>query len=96
MEIILKPVVTEKMTDISDKLNQYGFVVQKSSNKLEIKEAVEKLYGVTVTRVNTIRYAGKKKSRNTKAGVVSGRTSAFKKAFITIKEGDVIDLYSNI
>ncbi|HET6245794.1 MAG: 50S ribosomal protein L23 [Bacteroidetes bacterium] len=96
MEIILKPVVTEKMTGITDKLNRYGFVVKYDANKLQIKDAIEKLYSVTVTDVNTMRYAGKAKSRNTKAGLVTGRTKAFKKAVVSLKDGDTIDFYSNI
>jgi large subunit ribosomal protein L23 len=96
MEVIIKPVVTEKMTGTTDKLNQYGFVVDKNANKIQIKEAVEKLYGVSVTSVNTIRYAGKAKSRFTKAGVLKGRTDSFKKAVVSLKEGETIDLYSNI
>lgn len=96
MEIILKPVVTEKMTGITDKLNRYGFVVKNDANKIEIKAAIEKFYGVTVTDVNTMKYAGKAKSRFTKTGQISGKTKAFKKAIVSLKEGDSIDIYSNI
>jgi len=96
MEILQKPLVTEKMTAQSEKLNVYGFVVNKRANKIEIKKAVEQMYNVTVTSVNTIRYAGKVKSRYTKAGLVTGRTNAFKKAIVKLAEGDVIDFYSNI
>jgi large subunit ribosomal protein L23 len=96
MDIIIKPIVTEKMTGISEKLNRFGFIVRKDANKIEIKKAVEKLYGVTVIDVNTIRYAGKAKSRYTKTGLISGRTDAYKKAIVSLKSGETIDFYSNI
>ena len=96
MIIIQKPVITEKMTAISEKLNRYAFIVDKRANKIQIKQAVEALYGVKVTAVNTMNYDGKKKSRYTKSGVISGRTAAFKKAIVTLKEGYTIDFYSNI
>ncbi len=96
MNILLKPIVTEKMTSQGDKFNRYGFIVAKSANKIQIKKAVEELYGVTVANVNTIRYGGKVKSRNTKSGLLTGRTAATKKAIITLAEGNKIDFYSNI
>ena len=96
MIIIKKPVITEKMTAISEKLNKFAFIVDKNANKIQIKDAVEKLYDVKVTAVNTMNYDGKKKSRYTKAGVVTGRRPAFKKAVVTLKEGDTIDFFSNI
>lgn len=96
MEILIKPVVTEKMTALTEKLNRYSFVVNKDANKVEIKKAVESMYGVTVKDVNTMIIAGKNKSRYTKTGIIEGRTSAKKKAIITLAEGDVIDFYSNI
>ena len=96
MSIIIKPVVTEKMTDQTEKLNQYGFVVDHKANKVQIKKAIEGMYSVSVESVNTMIYAGKSKSRFTKAGLISGRTNKFKKAIITVAEGDVIDFYSNI
>ncbi|HOE05752.1 MAG TPA: 50S ribosomal protein L23 [Bacteroidales bacterium] len=96
MEIILRPIVTEKMMAQADKLNRYGFVVDRRANKIQIKEAVEALYGVSVTEVNTMRYGGKVKSRFTKSGLISGKTEAFKKAVVTLKSGEVIDFYSNI
>ena len=95
MIIIKKPVITEKMTAISEKLNKYAFIVDKNANKIQIKEAVEKLYDVKVAAVNTMNYDGKKKSRYTKAGVITGRRPAFKKAVVTLKEG-TIDFFSNI
>jgi large subunit ribosomal protein L23 len=84
------------MERLSEKLNQYGFIVEKSANKLQIKKAIEELYGVTVNSINTIRYAGKLKSRYTKSGFLSGKTNSFKKAIVTLKEGEKIDFYSNI
>jgi large subunit ribosomal protein L23 len=96
MEIILKPVITEKMTDKGEQLNQYGFIVHRRANKLQIKQAVEELYGVEVTSVNTMNYSGKVKTRYTKSGMLSGRTSAYKKAIVTVAEGETIDFYSNI
>ena len=97
MSTIIKPIFTEKQTEITDKFeNRYGFIVSPKANKVEIKNAIEELYDVKVVRVNTMNYSGKKKSRYTKAGVVSGKTPAFKKAIVTLKEGDAIDLFSNI
>ncbi len=96
MDILIRPIVTEKMERLTSKVNQYGFIVDKKANKLQIKKAIEDLYGVTVDSVNTIRYAGKLKSRYTKAGFLSGRTNSFKKALVTLKNGEKIDFYSNI
>jgi large subunit ribosomal protein L23 len=84
------------MTQQGEKLNRYGFKVQKDANKIEIKQAVEALYNVTVNDVNTIVVAAKKKSRFTKGGVIKGSTSAYKKAIVTVKDGETIDFYSNI
>ena len=96
MNILIKPVITEKMTDLGEKLNRYGFIVEKKANKIQIKKAVEDFYGVDVVAVNTMNYSGKEKSRFTKGGVISGRTNAFKKAIVTLAEGETIDFYSNI
>ena len=96
MGIIVKPLVTEKMTAITEKFNRFGFIVRPEANKLEIKKEVEALYNVTVVEVNTMRYAGKNKSRYTRSGIINGRTNAFKKAIVTLEEGDTIDFYSNI
>jgi large subunit ribosomal protein L23 len=96
MNIIVRPIVTEKMNAQADTLKRYGFIVDKKANKVQIKKAVEDLYGVTVESVNTMFYAGKRKSRYTRTGYVSGRRNAFKKAVITLREGDTIDFYSNI
>ena len=97
MGIIIKPIVTEKQTAITEKTpNRFGFRVSPKANKLEIREAVEKMYNVTVVDVNTMKYSGKLKSRYTKSGVVSGRQDSFKKAIVTLKEGEIIDFFSNI
>jgi large subunit ribosomal protein L23 len=97
MAYIIKPLVTEKMTKITEKQNNvFGFIVRPEANKLEIKKEIEDQYNVTVTSVNTIRYAGKRQSRYTKAGLVKGQRNAFKKAIVTLKDGDAIDFYSNI
>ncbi len=96
MEILIKPILTEKMTAQGEKLNRYGFIVDPRANKLQVKTAVEAMYNVVVTDVNTIRYAGKVKSRYTKAGLLVGRDNSYKKAIVTLKDGDKIDFYSNI
>jgi large subunit ribosomal protein L23 len=96
MNIIKKPIVTEKMTGLGEKLNRYGFKVQRDANKIEIKNAIEALYNVTVVDVNTMIAAPKKKNRYTKSGAITGKTSAYKKAIVTLKEGETIDFYSNI
>ncbi|MBW7847931.1 MAG: 50S ribosomal protein L23 [Bacteroidales bacterium] len=96
MNIIVKPLITEKMTAIGEKLQQYGFIVDRRANKLQIKEAIKELYGVEVESVNTTNYDGKRKSRFTKTGVIAGKTSAFKKAFVTLAKGETIDFFSNI
>ena len=96
MGILIKPIVTEKMTIQGDKLNRYGFIVVKTANKIEIKKAIEQMYGVSVKDVNTVNYHGKRKSRYTKAGLAVGRTNHYKKAFVTLAGEDKIDFYSNI
>jgi len=97
MGIIIKPIVTEKQTAITDKApNRFGFRVSPNANKLEIKNAIEAMYSVSVVDVNTMNYSGKAKSRYTKSGVVSGRQDSFKKAIVTLKEGEIIDFFSNI
>ena len=96
MSIIKKPVITEKMTGISEKLNQYAFIVDRNANKIQIRTAVEDLYGVKVLRVNTMNHDGKIKSRMTKSGYLTGRTNAYKKAIVTLAEGETIDFFSNI
>ena len=119
MSFIIKPLISEKMNNITEKSSvdktykpktgahrgeevtkkaqpKYGFIVKPEANKVEIAKEIESLYNVTVENVNTLRYAGKRSSRYTKAGLVRGQKNAFKKAIVTLKEGDSIDFYSNI
>lgn len=95
MSVLKRPLVTEKVSALNEK-GKYGFVVDIEANKVEIKKAVEKQYGVTVEHVNTMRMMGKQKSRYTKAGVLEGRKPNFKKAIVTLAEGEIIDFYSNV
>ena len=95
MSVLVSPLVTEKVSALNEK-GKYGFIVDPSANKIEIKNAVEKMYGVNVERVNTINVLGKKKSRFTKAGTLTGRKPNYKKAIVTLAEGEVIDFYSNV
>ena len=96
MGILIKPIVTEKLTVQGEKLNRYGFIVDREANKLQIKAAVEQAYNVTVAEVNTVNYHGKRKSRYTKAGMLKGRTNHYKKAIVTVAGEDKIDFYANI
>jgi len=96
MDILVKPLVTEKMTDQAERFNRYGFVVDRRATKPQIKKAVESLYDVTVDTVNTMVYGGKVKSRYTKGGVITGKTVSYKKAVVTLADGESIDFYSNI
>lgn len=93
---MIKPIVTEKATKLTEKLNRYTFRVSLEANKYQIKDLVEQLYGVKVVNVNTAVVRGKNKSRWTKSGLLRGNTSAWKKAFITVGEGQTIDFFSNI
>ena len=97
MEIIVKPLISERMTRTTEKMpNRCGFVVDKRANKIQIKKAVEALYNVKVVDVNTMNYSGKVKSRYTKAGFITGKKPAFKKAIVTLAKDNTIDFYSNI
>lgn len=92
--ILIRPIITEKTEELSEKLNKYSFVVDKSVNKIEIKEAIEAMFpNVTVSNVNTMIMPKKQRSRMTKKGVIKGRLASFKKAVITIAEGDELDFY---
>lgn len=95
-DVLIKPVLSEKVNRLSEKYNRYTFIVNRKANKLEIKKAVEEFYGVGVEEVNTLTMPSKVKQRNTKAGLLVGRKSAKKKAIVTVAEGDTIDLYGNI
>lgn len=95
MGILRRPLVTEKISALNEK-GTYGFIVDIDANKVEIKNAVEKMYGVNVERVNTVTVMGKFKSRYTKAGVLAGRKPNYKKAIVKLAQGEVIDFYSNV
>lgn len=94
--VLLKAVLTEKMTSDSEQLNVYGFIVDKKANKGQIKRAVESLYGVKVNAVRTMNYLGKLKRKQTKTTVQSGRTNHYKKAIVSLVDGDTIDVFSSI
>lgn len=96
MGILIKPIITEKMNPQAEKFNRYGFIVVKEANKLEIKAAVESVYGVKVASVNTQQYVGKVKTRNTTRGLAIGRVNRNKKAIVTLKQGEVIDFFASI
>jgi len=95
MSVLIKPLVTEKVSAMNEH-GQYGFIVDKTANKVEIKKEVEKTYGVTVESVKTMVQPGKRKSRFTKSGILEGRTPAYKKALVQVADGDIIDFYSGI
>jgi large subunit ribosomal protein L23 len=96
MDILIKPIITEKMTAQGEKLNRFAFTVAKEASKPQIKEAIERIYGVKVESVNTQQYVGKVKSRNTTRGLAIGRVNRSKKAYVTLKEGSTIDFYASI
>ncbi|MFN5620513.1 MAG: 50S ribosomal protein L23 [Flavobacteriales bacterium] len=95
-QILIRPLVTEKMSAITDKQGKYGFIVNRDANKIEIKHAVEKSYGVTVMKVNTINVDGKRKFRYTAKGIIEGRSQSYKKAIIKLQAGETIDFYANV
>lgn len=96
MDIMIKPIVTEKANAVSEKTGRYTFAVSPDANKFQIKDLVEKMYDVKVVAVNTMNYDGKRKQRYTKSGLIRGKVAAFKKALVTLAEGETIDFYSNI
>ena len=95
MSVIIKPIVTEKITQQTDAFNCYAFMVSRSVNKIDIKKLIEDTYSVKVKSVRTMNYYGKTKNRFTKGGVISGKRNAFKKAIVELSEGNSIDFYSN-
>jgi large subunit ribosomal protein L23 len=95
-EVLIKPIITEKANNQSEKLRRYAFRVNRKANKLEIRKAVEDFYGVSVVDVNTVVVPGKNKTKFTKAGFIQGVKQGYKKAYVTIAEGETIDLYANI
>jgi len=96
MSIIIRPIVTEKVTKESEVLNRFGFVVDKKAKKVEIKKAVEAAYGVTIVSVNTMNVRPDRSTKYTKSGLISGKTNAYKKAIVQVQEGETIDFYNNI
>lgn len=96
MSVLIKPIITEKMTADSELYNRYGFIVNPKANKLQIKDAVEDAYGVSVKKVRTMNYGPTRKTKFTKTGVQHGKTNAYKKAIVDVADGDVIDFYSNL
>lgn len=96
MSVLVKPIITEKMTADSEDRNRYGFVVDLNANKLQIKQAVEEKYGVAVEKVRTINYGPTRRTRYTKTGIQHGKTNAYKKALVDVSEGDTIDFYDNL
>ena len=96
MSIIIKPIITEKITKDGEIFNRFGFVVNKKANKIQIKNAVEAAYGITVVEVNTMNYRADRSVKYTKSGLIVGKTNAYKKAVVQLKEGEAIDFYNNI
>lgn len=96
MSILKRPIITEKATKIGETLQQYAFIVDRTANKIQIKQAVEKMYNVTVENVNTLRYYDKVTIRQTTKGLAEGGKGAFKKAVVRLKKGETIDFYSSI
>lgn len=96
MSVLIKPIITEKLTQAGEKMNRFGFIVEPRANKLQIKQAVEKMYGVSVESVNTMNYIGKVRSRFTRQGMQTGIANRAKKAVVTLRKGDTIDFYSNL
>ncbi len=95
-KVLIRPLVTEKMTGITELTNQYGFVVDVNANKIEIAKAIKTKFEVDVVSVNTVRYKGKTKTQFTKKGRFEGKTPQFKKAFVSLKEGQTIDLFGEV
>ena len=96
MNIIIKPIVTEKVTKQSELLNRFGFVVEKKANKVKIKKAIEAAYGVNIVSVNTMNVRPDRSTKYTKSGLITGKTNAYKKAIVQVQEGETIDFYNNI
>jgi large subunit ribosomal protein L23 len=95
-EVLIKPILTEKANAQQESLRRYAFKVARKANKLEIKKAIESFYGVNVVNVNTAVIPGKNKTRYTKAGFIQGAKSPYKKALVTVADGESIDLYGAI
>ena len=96
MSIIIKPIITEKITKDGEVFNRFGFIVDKRANKIQIKNAVEAAYGISVVEVNTMNYRADRSTKYTKSGIINGKTNAYKKAIVQVQEGETIDFYNNI
>ncbi|MBA9074696.1 large subunit ribosomal protein L23 [Flavobacterium gossypii] len=96
MSIIIKPIITEKITKDGEVFNRFGFIVDKRANKIQIKNAIEAAYGITVVEVNTMNYRADRSTKYTKSGIINGKTNAYKKAIVQVQEGETIDFYNNI
>ena len=96
MSIIIKPIITEKITKDGEIFNRFGFIVDKRANKIQIKNAIEAAYGITVVEVNTMNYRADRSTKYTKSGIINGKTNAYKKAIVQVQEGETIDFYNNI
>lgn len=96
MSIIIKPIITEKITKEGEVFNRFGFIVAKTANKIQIKNAIEAAYGITVVEVNTMNYRADRSTKYTKSGIINGKTNAYKKAIVQVQEGETIDFYNNI
>lgn len=96
MNIIVKPIITEKITKESEIFNRFGFVVDRKANKIQIKNAVEAAYGISVVNVNTMNYRADRTTKFTKSGLINGKSNAYKKAIVQVLEGETIDFYNNI
>ncbi len=94
--ILIRPLITEKITDLTENENKYGFIVDINANKVEIAKAIKQKFDVDVVAVNTIRHKGKSKTQFTRRGRFTGRTPKHKKAIITLKEGQTIDLFTEV
>ena len=96
MSIIIKPIITEKITKQSEISNRFGFVVDRKANKIQIKNAIEAAYGITIVAINTMNVRPDRTTKYTKSGLISGKTNAYKKAIVQVQEGETIDFYNNI
>ena len=96
MSVIIKPIVTEKLTKDGEVFNRFGFIVEKTANKVQIKKAIEAAFGITVVAVRTMNYRADRTTKYTKSGLISGKTNSYKKAIVQVKEGETIDFYNNI
>ncbi len=94
--ILIRPIISEKAEMLSDSLNQYSFIVNQKANKVEVKKAIDEMYNVNVASVNTMIMPAKAKNRNTRSGLIKGRVSSYKKAVVTLAEGEEIDFYGDI